>query len=165
MVVTKKVKFLGIDPGFGRLGWGVIEAEGSRLTMLDYGCLETAKEMEFPKRLHYLATQLRLIIKKFKPDSLIVEELFFFKNLKTAINVAQARGAILLVGEEQGLPMLELTPLQVKQSISGYGRADKGQMQTMVKMILKLDKIPKPDDAADALAMAIAGSSYWRAPR
>ncbi len=165
MKKNKIINFLGIDPGFGRVGWGVIEVEGAKLVPIDYGCWETSKEKDFGERLHFLADNLRAAIKKFQPDVLVVEQLFFFKNLKTAINVAQARGVVILIGHENCLPLLELTPLQAKQAISGYGQADKKQMQIMVKMILKLEKVPQPDDAADALAMAIAGASYWRSPK
>lgn len=156
-----KKRILGIDPGFAKAGWGVIDVEGSDLRLVEYGCFESGKEKDLKERLSLLATCLRKVIKKCKPEVMAVEELFFFKNLKTAINVAQARGVIILTAQENRLPILELTPLQVKQSLSGYGRADKAQVQKMVKMILKLEKIPKPDDAADALAVAIAGSAFW----
>ena len=161
MAISKKRIFLGIDPGFGRMGWGVVEAEGMKLAAAEWGCWETPKEECLAKRLCFLAKEMRQTIMKWKPDAVIIEDLFFFKNLKTAIKVAEARGMAILVAAENNAPIIELTPLQVKQAISGYGRADKSQMQTMVKMILKLEKIPKPDDAADALAMAIAGAAYF----
>ncbi|OGH85820.1 MAG: crossover junction endodeoxyribonuclease RuvC [Candidatus Magasanikbacteria bacterium RIFOXYB2_FULL_38_10] len=151
---------LGIDPGFHRMGYGVIESIGSKIKMIDYGSTETSKTKSIGERILEISCVLREIIKKHQPDSLILEELFFFKNLKTAINVAQARGAIILVAEECCLPVVELTPLQVKQSVTGFGRAEKGQIQKMVKTLLNLKEIPKPDDAADALAIAIAGSSW-----
>lgn len=161
MLKTTRAKILGIDPGFARAGWGVINKDGSKLELVDYGCFESEQEKDLNERLHLLATCLRKIIKKYKPEVMVVEELFFFKNLKTAINVAQARGVIILVAHEERVPIVELTPLEIKQSISGYGRADKVQVQRMVKIILKLDKIPQPDDAADALAIAISGAAYW----
>jgi len=159
--MPSKVKtILGIDPGFHRMGYGVIESIGSKIKMIDYGSTETSKTKKIGERILEITCVLRELIKQYKPDSLILEELFFFKNATTIINVAQARGAIILVAEECGVPVIELTPLQVKQSVTGYGRADKGQVQRMVKTLLSLKEIPKPDDAADALAMAIAGSSW-----
>lgn len=164
MLITKSqpLKILGIDPGFGRMGFGIIEKQGSNLKLVDYGCVETDSKKTFAERLCTLAGELRQIIKKNQPDLVAVEELFFFKNLKTAINVAQARGAIILLAQEAGVPILELTPLQIKQSLSGYGRAEKQQVQKMVQVILKLKEKPRPDDAADALAAAIAAAAYWR---
>lgn len=161
-MAVKVKKILGIDPGFHRMGYGVIESVGSKIKMIDYGSTETSKTKSIGERILEISCVLREIIKKHQPDSLILEELFFFKNLKTAINVAQARGAIILVAEECGVPVVELTPLQVKQSVTGFGRAEKVQIQKMVKTLLNLTEIPKPDDAADALAIAIAGSSWAR---
>lgn len=161
-MATKIKKILGIDPGFHRMGYGLIEATGSKLKMLDYGSTETSKTKKIEERILEIACVLQDLIKQHQPDLMVVEEIFFFKNLKTAVNVAQARGAIILIGAENQVPLLELTPLQVKQSLTGFGRAEKGQMQKVVKMILNLKEIPKPDDAADALAMAIAGNSWAR---
>lgn len=161
-IKSQPVKILGIDPGFGRMGFGMIEKMGSNLKMIDYGCVETDTKKTFAERLCSLAGELRQIIKKNQPDLMAVEELFFFKNLKTAINVAQARGAIILLAQEAGVPILELTPLQIKQSLSGYGRAEKQQVQKMVQIILKLKEKPRSDDAADALAVAIAAAAYYR---
>lgn len=161
MAERKKI-ILGIDPGFHRMGYGVIESAGSKLKMLDFGSTETSKNKKIEERILEIACVLDDLIKCHKPDVMVVEEIFFFKNLKTAVNVAQARGAIILVGAENKLPLLELTPLQVKQSLTGFGRAEKGQIQKVVKMILSLKEIPKPDDAADALALAIAGASWAR---
>ncbi len=140
----------------------MIEKTGSELRAIDYGCLETLPNKTFSERLLEVACCLKEIIKQAKPDLMAIEELFFFKNLKTAINVAQSRGAVLLLAAEVGLPIMELTPLQIKQSLSGYGRADKQQIQKMVQVILKLKEKPRPDDAADALATAIAGAAYYR---
>lgn len=162
---VKTLRILGIDPGYGRVGFGLIEKVGSELRAIDYGCLETLPNKTFSERLLEIACCLKGIIRQAKPDLVAIEELFFFKNLKTAIKVAQARGAILLLAAEVGLPIMELTPLQIKQSLSGYGRADKQQIQKMVQMILKLKEKPRPDDAADALAAAIAAAAYWRAAK
>lgn len=158
----KTLRILGIDPGFGRMGFGVLESFGAGVKVCGFGCWETVKTEKFSSRIFYLAKETRRLIKEYQPDLAVLEELFFFKNLKTVIKVAQARGAIVLVMEEERVPLLELTPLQVKQSLTGYGRADKRQMQKIVQMILKLKEIPQPDDAADALAMALAGLSYFK---
>lgn len=162
--MTSVKRILGIDPGFGRMGFGIIDVTGNKMEMVDYGCWETNKGEEFSERLFCLIKLLRQVIIKYKPTAVALEELFFFKNLKTAINVAQARGAVMLEIKERKLPLVELTPLQVKQSLTGYGRADKKQMQRMAQMILKLKSAPKPDDAADALAIAIAAVAYCRQP-
>ena len=156
-----KIRILGLDPGFGRVGWALLDAVGQTLTVVGFGCWETKKGDDFAGRLMEIAEKLRAIIKKNKPDAAALEELFFFKNLKTVIPVAQARGAMMLVAKENNLPLVELTPLQVKQSICGYGRAEKIQVQKMVQLILKLKEIPRPDDAADALAVAIAAVPYF----
>ena len=146
---------LGIDPGYGLTGYGVIKVSGNKYKTLDYGVIKTLVGEEFKDRLKYLHQDLEKIIKKYKPDLAAVEELFFFKNVKTAIKVGQARGVILLGLCLAGIPIVEFTPLQVKQAVSGYGQADKKQVQKMVKLLLNLEEIPKPDDAADALAIAI----------
>lgn len=154
------VRILGLDPGFARTGFAVLEKTGPTLQVLAYGCWETKKNQAFAGRLVFLSAELKKLIKKFKPEAAAIEELFFSKNLKTAVGVAEARGALLLTLGGFGLRILELTPLQVKQSLCGYGRAEKGQIQKMVQLILKLKEKPRPDDAADALAIAIAGSVY-----
>jgi crossover junction endodeoxyribonuclease RuvC len=123
--------------------------------MVDYGCINTGPKTDMPDRLVEIHSEINKIIVKHKPDVLACEELFFFKNLKTAITVAQARGVVITSARLSSVPVAEYTPLQVKQAISGYGRASKQQIQKMVKVILKLDELPKPDDAADALAVAI----------
>jgi len=145
---------LGVDPGTARLGWGVIAAE----KMVACGCLETKANRPEEERLNLLFSRLTKIIKKFKPACLAVEQIFFFKNQKTVIPVAQARGVVLLAAARQKLPVFSYTPLQIKIALTGYGRADKNQVQQMVKAILKLPSIPQPDDAADALAVAITYS-------
>ena len=145
------MKILGVDPGTARLGWGVIDDE----VMVSCGCLETQAGLSEEIRLRILFDQLTKIIKKFKPEAVAVEKLFFFKNQTTVIPVAQSRGVILLAAAQNNLPVFSYTPLQIKQAVTGYGRAEKNQVQQMVKSILKLKTIPRPDDAADALAVAL----------
>lgn len=149
------MKILGIDPGTAILGWGLIEKQGSKIIPLKYGCIETRSDQNMPERLGEIYQQLFDIIKKNQPDEVAVEELFYFKNAKTVISVAQARGVAVVCAENSGLPVYEYTPLQIKQALTGYGRADKKQMQEMVRITCGLDHHPKPDDAADALAVAI----------
>lgn len=146
---------LGIDPGIADTGFGVVEIKDYNLSCLEYGSIRTDKNKELPDRLVDLAEELEGIIKKYKPKYLSIEDLFFNKNIKTAITVAQARGVVLLLAKKNNLIIKNYTPLQIKQSVSCYGRADKKQVQKMVMLLLKLDHIPKPDDAADALAAAI----------
>jgi crossover junction endodeoxyribonuclease RuvC len=147
---------LGIDPGIATTGYGVVREErNGQLVALVHGVIETPKTDSLPKRLHHLRQHLRSLLEAWQPDEVAVEELFFATNAKTAITVGQARGVILLTLFEGGRPIFEYTPLQVKQAVSGYGAADKKQMQEMVRILLSLSKIPKPDDAADALAIAV----------
>ncbi|MFA7654083.1 MAG: crossover junction endodeoxyribonuclease RuvC [Candidatus Magasanikbacteria bacterium] len=156
------MKILGIDPGFGRIGWGVIEKRGSNWHVVDFGCIETSAKLEFVERLAQLHREVVDLIKKYKPELMAVEELFFFKNVTTAIQVGQARGAILLAAVNNGVAVNEFTPLQIKQAMTGYGRAEKGQMQKMVAMLLGIKGKIKSDDAADALAVALtAGQCLW----
>lgn len=147
---------LGIDPGFGRMGYGVIakDARGA-WRALAYGCVETSKSDPLPERLLVLHRELNALITKYHPTHCAVEKLFFFKNVTTAIDVGQARGVVLLAVAEHKLVLDEFTPLQVKQSMTGFGRADKGQVQKMVTMLLGLKDKIKSDDAADALAVAL----------
>jgi crossover junction endodeoxyribonuclease RuvC len=153
------MKILGIDPGFGRIGWGVIEKTKRDWVAVDFGCIETSAKLEFVDRLKQLFDEVTGLIKKYQPGRVAVEELFFFKNVTTAIQVGQARGVILLAAVQAGLPVDEFTPLQIKQAMTGYGRADKGQMQKLVAMLLGV-KVPiKSDDAADALAVALTAGS------
>jgi crossover junction endodeoxyribonuclease RuvC len=154
----RKRRILGIDPGFARTGWGIIDA-GSRIEVVDYGCIETHKTMDYSDRLICLSKELNKIIKRHKPELAGVEQLFFYKNVKTGIQVGEARGIIILTLAQSKLPIAEFTPLQIKQAVAGYGNADKGQVQRMVKTLLILKSIPKPDDAADALAVAICASA------
>lgn len=146
---------LGIDPGIARCGWGVIEIQGSILKVLNYGCIETPSSMEVSLRLAVIYKEISKLIKKYSPQDLAVEELFFNTNAKTAFVVGQARGVILLAGAENKLTNHIYTPLQVKIAVTGYGRAEKAQVGKMVKTILKLKEIPKIDDTTDALAIAL----------
>ncbi len=150
---------LGIDPGTAITGYGVLESDGGRLRMLANGCIFTAKELPLSQRLRQVGDGLRELIRQYQPQALAIEELFFFKNQTTVIAVGQSRGVALYVAESEGVELHEYTPLQVKQAVTGYGRADKKQVQSMVKSILKLREVPKPDDAADALAIAICCAS------
>ncbi len=156
-------RILGIDPGFGRLGYGVIErTKGNDWKMLTYGCVDTSPKHTIPERLHEIFLKIQETIVEYRVTRLAVEELFFFKNAKTVIGVAEARGVILLCGAERGLPIDELTPLQVKQALTGSGRADKDQVEKMVGILLGIKKKITPDDAADALAIALAaGQRLW----
>jgi len=156
-------RILGIDPGFGRVGWGIIEEnKKNEWCAVAYGCIETFSKKTFVDRLAEIHYDLDKVIKKYKPTRLAVEELFFAKNVTTGIQVAQARGVIILTGVENGLEIDEFTPLQVKQAITGYGRAEKAQMQKMVAVTLGIKGKIKSDDAADALAIALcAGQSLW----
>jgi len=145
----------GIDPGYAIVGCGVVRYEKNNFTLMGYGAVTTDKDMPFNERLEKIYDDITELLEKFKPDAVSIERLYFNTNQKTAIDVAQARGVIILAVEKAGIPLYEYTPLQVKQSIVGYGRAEKQQVQEMTRMFLHLDKIPKPDDAADALALAI----------
>lgn len=152
------IKILGIDPGTAALGWGIIVKDGSSIKTINYGTVKTSPKQEMPERLFKIFTELCDIIEEEKPDCAAVEQLFFFKNQKTVIPVAQARGVAIVACETLKIPVSEYTPLQVKQALTGYGRAEKNQVQQMVKAICKLKECPRPDDAADALAVAICHS-------
>lgn len=151
---------LGIDPGTAIVGFGIIKKEVNKLYMVDYGCIETKSNLPMPDRLVKIFLGIKKIIKKYHPEIVACEELFFFKNLKTAITVAQARGVILVAARSSKINIAEYTPLQIKQALSGYGRADKKQIQKMVSLLLNLKSIPEPDDAADALAVAICHAHF-----
>ncbi len=156
---------LGIDPGTATTGYGVVgQQPGGELEKLAYGVIETPAKMPMEKRLHLLFDQIEQLILLHRPEVCSVEKLFFQRNVTTAIAVGQARGVILLAVGRAGIPLYEYTPLEVKQAVTGYGAADKKQVQEMTRIILNLDEIPKPDDAADALAIAICclNSSQWR---
>ena len=149
---------LGIDPGLAIVGFGVLEKQKSRTEVIDYGVITTPKEDTLPIRLEKIYKGMCALIDKYKPDHVAVEELFFNTNITTGIAVAEARGVILLACINKGCKLFEYTPLQIKQALTGNGRADKHQVQFMVKAILKLNSIPKPDDAADGLAAALCHS-------
>jgi len=156
MLKTKKpLVVLGIDPGLADTGFGIVSFSGQKMEAITYGSIKTAAGQPMAKRLTILASDLRKIIAHHRPDMVGIEQLFFAKNAKTAMAVGQARGVAMLVVAQANLPIRELTPLQVKSALVGYGKATKLQIQQMVKTLLQLDSIPKPDDAADALAVAI----------
>ena len=146
---------LGIDPGYAIVGWGVIEAKAGKFRPIACGDIRTPAHTDVAQRLHTIYTELGRILDKYKPDEMAVEELFFNTNITTGIKVAEARGIILLSAEMRGIKIAEYTPLQVKQAVVGYGLAEKQQVIAMVTSILKLKEAPKPDDTADALAIAL----------
>ena len=148
---------MGIDPGLANLGYAFIEIKkkGGKLKTIDYGCIITDPKFPTGERLKKIHNELNKLIKKYKPDIMAVESLYFFKNLKTALPVSQAKGVILLAAAKNKIPVYEFTPLQVKMVVTGYGRAEKQQVQKMIKVLLNLDTVPKLDDAADALGVAI----------
>ena len=152
---------LGIDPGTATTGWGVVK-KTKKLNWVNHGLITTSANLSTAERLNKLHRELSLLIKKYKPDVAAVEDIFFFKNLKTAIKVSQARGVILLTIAKAKIPVAEYTPLQIKQAVACYGRAEKEQVQRMVKTLLNLKEIPRPDDAADALAVAICCANTIR---
>ncbi|MFH1825057.1 MAG: crossover junction endodeoxyribonuclease RuvC [Candidatus Firestonebacteria bacterium] len=155
------MRVLGIDPGIATTGYGIVETKNNILKVVDYNCITTLPELPIGSRLKSIYDGMLKVIEKFKPDHVAVEELFFAKNLKTAISVSEARGVIILAATKKGiLEIYEYTPLQVKLALVGYGRAQKNQIQQMVKILLNLNTIPKPDDIADALAVAICHINY-----
>jgi crossover junction endodeoxyribonuclease RuvC len=157
------MRILGIDPGTGILGFGVIEFDTKgKATLLDGGVIRTPAKTPDAERLQTIYEELKQVIEETKPEVMVVEKLFFAQNVTTAMTVAQARGVVLLLGKLNGLEIFEYTPLQIKQSLTGYGRAEKKQMQEMVRVILGLQTVPEPDDCADALAAAIAHSMVVR---
>lgn len=149
------MRILGIDPGIGRCGWAIVETEGSKFKAIDYGCIETSAKQNVEERLEEIFEEISKIIKKNKPDELSIEELFFGTNAKTAFVVGQARGVILLCASQNNLEVSVYNPMQVKLAVTGYGNAEKAQIGQMVKAIFKLSSVPKPDDTADALAIAL----------
>ncbi len=156
---------LGIDPGYAIVGYGFLLYENNRCRPLDFGAVTTPAGMPFPERLKVIDEDLEYLFGKFRPDAMSIEKLFFNTNKKTAVDVAQARGVILLCAQRAGARICEYTPLQVKQSVVGYGRAEKKQVQEMTRQLLGLNAVPKPDDTADALALALchahaSGSAY-----
>jgi len=149
------MRVLGIDPGIARTGWAVIELQSSKFNVQSYGCIETSSKKEAPQRLVEIYEEVLKIIKKYSPAEMAIEELFFNTNSKTAFIVGQARGVIILAAAQKKLPIFTYTPLQVKLSVSGYGKADKAQVGKMVKAILNLKQIPKLDDTCDAIAIGL----------
>lgn len=149
------MRVLGIDPGIAIVGFGFIDKAGHKLTPVQYGAIQTEAHTPPEERLIQIYDSACALMDRYKPDTVAVEKLFFNKNVTTAFAVGQARGVIILAAAQRGLPVAEYTPLQVKQAVVGYGKAEKRQVQEMVKMFLKLSAIPKPDDVADALAVAI----------
>ena len=153
------MRILGIDPGYALLGYGVIETSGTRLAAVDYGVIETKAGEPFPKRLEKLYDGMRALLTTYSPDAAAFEELFFFRNVNTALPVGAGRGVAILAASQAGLPLYEYTPMQIKLAVTGDGHADKHAVQSMVRMLLSLSSTPKPDDAADALAAAICHGS------
>jgi crossover junction endodeoxyribonuclease RuvC len=149
------MRIIGVDPGIARVGWGVVDSKGNKLSPINFGCFETSKDDPVEIRLLAIHNFLTKLFLEYKPDALSVEELFFNKNVSTALTVGQARGIVILAAALHNVPFYSFTPLQVKMALTGYGRADKSQIGHMVKTLLYLKAIPKPDDTADALAIAI----------
>lgn len=146
---------LGIDPGYAITGYGIVRKTGNKMQALDYGVISTKPNVDFPVRLLAINDKVRFLIEMYKPDCMSVEELFLSQNKTTAIGTAQARGVVLVEAARANIPVYEFTPAQVKLAVTGYGRAEKKQVQNMIKTLLGLDEIPKPDDAADGLALAV----------
>ena len=163
------MRILGIDPGYAIVGYGVIDYQNTRFTVVDYGAILTDAGTPFNERLEQIYDETCALMQRWKPQAMAIEKLFYNTNAKTVIDVGQARGALILAAQKNALEIAEYTPLQVKQSVVGYGRAEKKQVQEMTKLILNLPKIPKPDDTADALAIAIchahAGGSLFAGGR
>lgn len=153
---------MGIDPGIAIAGYGLISGKDNDCRVIEYGVIRTDSALPMPKRLKKIYEGYAQLIKKYKPDAVAIEELFFNKNAKTIISVGQARGAAILAAALANIEVCEYTPLQVKQAVIGYGRADKHQIQQMIKMIFNLDRLPKPDDAADALAIAFCHMNSYK---
>ena len=161
------MRILGIDPGYATVGYGVVDIQGGRYHSVEHGAIVTRPEDDFPRRLEIIFDAAYSVMQKYRPQALSLEKLFFANNKTTAIGVAEARGVILLSARKAGVPVYEYTPMQVKQAVTGYGGAQKPQVQEMVRRLLCLQSVPKPDDTADALAMAIthgqaAGSALRR---
>lgn len=156
------MRVLGIDPGTATTGYGLVEGHGDRIVALSYGVITTSSRWELARRLQEIYRQLRTLVNEWQPESAAVEEIFFSKNARTALAVGQARGVVLLALADAGVPVHEYKPSEVKEAITGYGAASKGQMQLMVQHLLGLTQIPSPDDAADALALAICHLHFSR---
>lgn len=156
------MRILGIDPGLATMGWGVLDVNGSKNHLVECGAIITPPDIAMPNRLHNIFLDVKTLIVTYQPDEIVFEELFFAKNVTTALNVGAARGVALCACAEYGKPMYEYTPMQIKQAVTGYGKADKMQVQQMVKMMLNLPKIIRPDDAADAVAAALTHAASGR---
>ena len=159
----KNIRILGVDPGYAIVGFGVLDYEGMRFTPIEYGAILTEAHTPFPDRLKAIHTDMEFIFEKYAPECMAIEKLYFTSNQKTGIDVAQARGVTVLSAAERSIPIFEYTPLQVKSAVVGYGKAEKKQVMEMTRQLLNLAQIPKPDDAADALAIAICHghSTRW----
>jgi crossover junction endodeoxyribonuclease RuvC len=153
------VRVLGIDPGTAAMGYGIVGATAGRVREIDHGCLETSPDVTLPERLLAIHALVDELIDSHRPDLVAVERLFFSRNVQTAFGVGQARGVVLLAAAQHGVPVREATPNEVKSAIAGYGAADKEQVQRMVQMVLGMTERPRPDDAADALAIAVWGAN------
>ena len=149
------MRILGIDPGYATIGFGLVEADRGQVHMLTYGAITTPAGMDFPRRLEMIYQDMQTVLQRYHPDVLSIEKLYFTNNKTTGIDVAQARGVILLSATQTNMQVYEYTPMQVKQSVVGYGKAEKKQVMEMTRILLHLPAVPKPDDTADALAMAI----------
>jgi crossover junction endodeoxyribonuclease RuvC len=154
------VIIIGIDPGLATVGFGVIKKEGSRIKPVSYGCIKTSSEKQNPERLLKIYNELNVLLDKYSPCTVAVEKLFFTNNITSAMGVSEARGVIFLAAQQKNIPVIEYTPKQVKQAITGSGNADKKQMQDMIKRLLGLDQVPKPDDAADGLSIALCHINF-----
>ncbi|MBQ9067335.1 MAG: crossover junction endodeoxyribonuclease RuvC [Clostridia bacterium] len=150
------MRILGIDPGYAIIGWGVLDYEKNRFSVVDYGAITTQAGVPFEQRIEQIYTEAMRMMERTRPEVLSMEKLYFQNNKTTAIDVAQARGVLLLAAQQNGLQINEYTPLQVKQGVTGYGKAEKKQVMEMTRLILNLPEVPKPDDTADALALAIS---------
>src|SRR3989338_2148999 len=153
---------LGLDPGIARLGWAILSADKGKVKAISFYCFETKKELNLPERIFLVHEKVSGLIKKYKPDCLSIEEIFFSSNAKTAFSVGQSRGVCILAAEQMGVPTYSYTPLQVKVAVTGYGKADKYQVGQMVKTILGLKIVPKLDDTSDALAVAITHAFSYK---
>lgn len=159
------MRILGIDPGYAIVGFGVVDYAGANFAPIEYGAILTEAHTPFTERLCSIDTDMQEILRRYRPDCMAIERLYFTTNQKTAIDVAQARGILILAAAQKNIPVYEYTPLQVKQAVVGYGKAEKHQVMEMTKRILRLEQIPKPDDAADALAIAICHGHCCRGQR
>ncbi len=151
---------IGIDPGLATVGFGVIRKDENGITPVSYGCIRTPAEKQTPERLLEIYTEINALFDKYRPDAVAVERLFFNKNVTNAMSVSEARGVIFLAAQQKNIPLFEYTPNQVKQAITGSGRADKKQMQEMIKRLLNLDELPQPDDVADGLSIALCHINF-----